>query len=329
MAKKKGKAVGIVTTARLTHATPAAVYAHTSERDWEAEADLSSEAKQDGCHSIARQFVDFKGGIDVAFGGGRGKFTDELLNRWKVRPSGGRLITDGAGLKALDNSDKAPVLGLFSESHMTYMLDKSPVSAEPTLSEMTAKAIDLLSVRKEGFYLMVEGGRIDHGHHDGVAGKALTETQEFAKAVQVALEKVDLSETLILVTADHSHVFTIAGYPTRGNPILGLASGNDTSGEPTGKPIMALDGKSYTTLGYQNGSGAIEGDRTTPDIGLKAHQQALVPTGYHSGGNPKKSETHGGEDVALYAIGPWSHLASGVMEQNVIFHIITHAYGWR
>ena len=68
--KGQGKALGIVTTARLTHATPAAVYAHTPERDWEADIDLSSVAKQGGCHSIARQFVDFKGGVDVAFGGG-------------------------------------------------------------------------------------------------------------------------------------------------------------------------------------------------------------------------------------------------------------------
>ncbi|PCI53802.1 MAG: alkaline phosphatase [Alphaproteobacteria bacterium] len=328
LAKRQGKSLGIVTTARLTHATPAAVYAHTPERNWESEDELPADARAEGCRSIARQLVDFGNGIDVAFGGGRGKFSSALLERWKKHTFSSRLITDREGLMGLTSNDKDPVLGLFSMSHMTYMLDKTPDNTEPTLSEMTSKAIDLLSERREGFYLMVEGGRIDHGHHAGIAGLALTEAQEFSKAVQVALDKVDLSETLILVTADHSHVFTIAGYPTRGNPILGLAYGNDTTGDPSGKVLIALDGVPITALGYQNGPGAIGGRRTNPETGLRARQQALVPTGYHSGENPKKSETHAGEDVALYAIGPWAHLASGVMEQNVIFHIITHAYGW-
>ena len=328
VSKQHGKAVGIVTTTRLTHATPAAVYAHTPERGWESDKNLPDEAREEGCRSIARQFVEFKGGVDVALGGGAKKFSKKLLKSWQKRNEKGRFVTDQTGLNALDSADKSPVLGLFSKSHMTFMLQKKKDNSEPTLSEMTAKAIDLLSNRKAGYYLMVEGGRIDHGHHANMAGLALSETQEFAKAVKVALSKVDLSETLIIVTADHSHVFTMAGYPTRGNPILGLANGNDINGNPTGQPIIAHDGKPYTTLGYMNGPGAVKGTRPVPETGLAARQQALVPTGYHSGGHPMPSETHGGEDVPLYAIGPWSQLASGVMEQNVIFHMINYAYGW-
>ena len=328
VSKQHGKAVGIVTTTRLTHATPAAVYAHTPERSWESDKNLPDKAREEGCRSIARQFVEFKGGIDVALGGGTKKFSKKLLKNWHERNAKGRLITDRTGLNALDSTDESPVLGLFSKSHMTFMLQKEKNNNEPTLSEMTAKAIDLLSNRKEGYYLMVEGGRIDHGHHANMAGLALSETQEFAKAVQVALSKVDLSETLIIVTADHSHVFTMAGYPTRGNPILGLVKGNDINGNPTGQPVIAHDGKPYTTLGYMNGPGAVKGTRPVPEAGLTVRQQALVPTGYHSGGHPKPSETHGGEDVPLYAIGPWSQLASGVMEQNVILHMINYAYGW-
>ncbi len=69
---------------------------------------------------------------------------------------------------------------------------------------------------------MVEAGRIDHAHHNGNAFRALTETIELSNAVKAALSKVNLNETLIIVTADHSHTFTMAGYPIRGNNILGL-----------------------------------------------------------------------------------------------------------
>ena len=116
---------------------------------------------------------------------------------------------------------------------------------------MTAKAIDVLSQNDQGFVLMVEAGRIDHAHHAGNAYRALEDTVALDAAVQAAYDKVDPEETLIIVTADHSHVFTIAGYPERNNPILGIAGTAD-------------DGKPYTTLGYMNGPGAVAGER--PDL---------------------------------------------------------------
>ena len=202
---------------------------------------------------------------------------------------------------------------------MTYMAEKKADSSEPTLTDMTAAALSHLGARKEGYYLMVEGGRIDHGHHAGRAGYALEETVEFARAVQYAVDHTDPAETLILVTADHSHVFTMAGYPKRGNPILGLvvpAEGED-DGKPD-QPALARDGKPYTTVGYANGPGAVAGERGVPETGVMARQQALVPTG---------SETHGGEDVALFATGPGSQQVHGVIEQNVIHDIVTDALG--
>jgi len=342
LAKRHGKAVGVVTTTRITHATPAAVYAHTPERDWENDAEMPARARAAGCRDIARQLVEFPdGGIDVALGGGRRNFLGRglggrrlaaranLIDEWKDRYKDGVYVSTAGALRALDLSRVHRLLGLFSKSHMTYMLERGPKTDEPTLSEMAAAALDILSRNKNGFYLMVEGGRIDHGHHQGVAEKALSETQEFARAVATAVAKVDLDQTLILVTADHSHVLTISGYPTRGNPILGLVEGNDASGDPAGTPSLAKDGKPYTTLGYQNGPGAVQGPRPRPDTGLGSRQQALVPTYYHSSGHGGPlSETHGGEDVALFAIGPQSYLVGGVIEQNVIFHIIAHAYGW-
>jgi alkaline phosphatase len=333
----QGKAIGIVSTARLTHATPAAVYGHSPERDWEADSDIPEAERAAGCRDFAAQLVGFP--FTVALGGGRAQFFGEdgggkrldasadLPAAWAARVDGHYAATNSEMLAT--PQDGKPLFGLFSKSHMTYMLDRGSDSSEPTLSQMTAAAIDRLDDDPDGYFLMVEGGRIDHGHHEGRAAYALSETVEFAHAVQVALDKVDLSDTLILVTADHSHVFTIAGYPTRGNPILGLAMGNDDRGEPTGKPILATDGLPYTTLGYQNGPGATPGEaRGAPSNDPRAPQQALVPTGDIFGGTHNLSETHGGEDVALYATGPGSARARGVIEQNEIFEIIMRAFGF-
>ena len=333
---QRGKAIGIVSTARITHATPAAVYAQVPDRDWENDVAIPVGERGKGCADIASQLTAFP--FDVALGGGRreffgkdkgGKRIDakaDIVAPWLKRTRG-HYVTTGAELNAAPRDGK-PLLGLFSASHMTYMLDRTTDTAEPTLSEMTGAAIDRLARDPDGFFLMVEGGRIDHGHHDGKAAYALSETQELARAVQVALGKVDLSNTLILVTADHSHVFTIAGYPTRGNPILGFAMGNDDRGNPTGKPIAALDGQPYTTLGYQNGPGVIASwPRPAPSNDTRAPQQALVPTGDTFNGTASLSETHGGEDVPLYATGAGGEYVRGVIEQNRIFAIIMSALG--
>ena len=180
---------------------------------------------------------------------------------------------------------------------------------------------------------MVESGRIDHGHHAGSAYNALTDTIEFAKAVKMAVEQTNPEDTLILVTADHGHVFTIAGYPKRGNPILGKVVNVGAE-----QPATAADGLPYTTLGYTNGLGfQALGDETDADAAYGMdnqagrhdltlidtqssgfHQEALVPLG---------SETHSGEDISLHAMGPGAQLAQGVMEQNMVFHLINQALG--
>ena len=328
--KRRGLALGIVSTARLTHATPASVYARSVERNWELDAAIPSEQANYGCKDIARQLADAD--FDVALGGGRATFygkagqggrsndADDLPAEWAAR-TGGTVVTTANELSAARMD--APVLGLFSPSHMSYMADRmepdAAKSSEPTLTTMTAAAISHLGRDPEGYYLMVESGRIDHGHHAGQAGYALEETVEFARAIQYAIDNTDPDETLIMVTADHSHVFTIAGYPKRGNPILGLVEPPEGGGEEVGDASKAADGKPYTTLGYANGPGAVTGERPVPETGVKARQQALVPLG---------SETHAGEDVALYAQGPGAERARGVIEQNLIYDIIRAAFGW-
>jgi len=335
-AAEHGMKLGLVSTARLTHATPAAAYAHSSERNWEYDGELNDEARNNGCQDIAAQFVEGNM-IDVALGGGRrsflrdvdaepdypdeiGRRTDNvsLIDVWQARNPDGKVVFDKAGFEALVPGQDKRVLGLFEPSHMKFASMNE--GSDPTIAELTASAIELLSADGDGFVLMVEGGRIDHAHHGGSAFGALTDTVAFAEAVAVADRMTSDSDTTIMVTADHSHVLTIAGYPTRGNPILGLVKGNADDGSPSGEIVLAADGKPYTTLGYGNGPGAVDDARahlTEEEVLERSYrQQATVPT---------RGETHAGEDVAIYAKGPRAFVVSGVVEQSFVHDAVRYA----
>ena len=337
LAKAKGKSTAMITTARVTHATPATTYAHSVDRNWESDYAIPATEKNKGCIDIASQFVDNQNhSLDILMGGGRrhflpksegGKRTDgkNLVTQWQSK---GHYVSSLKQLQALQQEykkeelsggDLKPWLGLFSSSHMEYAYQRP--AEQPSLKQMTAAALQRLETNDQGYALVIEAGRIDHGHHDGVAYKALTETQELHETVAWLLTQVDLQETLIIVTADHSHTLTLAGYATRGNPILGEVVGNDAKGYPKTKASLSLKGETYTSLGYRDGPGANYSEHELPQANQDTHsphyrQAALVPMDY---------ETHGGEDVALYAIGPQAQLFSGTLEQHWIFHALKYA----
>ncbi|MEN9596562.1 MAG: hypothetical protein RL236_996, partial [Pseudomonadota bacterium] len=223
---------------------------------------------------------------------------------------------DQKGFDAIDPKNTDHLLGLFDIDHMEYEADRSKdTNGEPSLTQMTKKSIDILSKNKKGYVLMVEAGRIDHAHHAGNAYRALTDTVELSNAVKYALDNTNPKETLIIVTADHSHTFTIAGYPVRGNPILGLV-------KAPGKDVFDKDvnGMPYTTLGYANGPGFRKGGRVDLTAVNTAHpdflQEATIPLG---------SETHAAEDVAIFANGPKAYLFHGVQEQSYIYQVMASA----
>lgn len=332
-AKARGMAVGVVTTTRVTHATPAAVYGHVPNRNWEG-ADLAYPAadRASGCPDLAQQLVGFKGGLDLVMGGGRAQFLPaaaggkrddgkDLVAAWQQ--AGGAYAGDVTALKALPVAGK-PVLGLFASDHLSFEVDRDPAK-QPSLVEMTRFALARMpKASPRGYYLMIEGGRIDHAHHAGNAYRALSETQQFSTAVAEVLKTVNLDETLVLVTADHSHVMTIAGYPRRGNDIMGFIQNvkEGEGGGPESPEGWALDqtGRPMTTLTYANGPALGKNQpRLTPDD-KNFQQDKLYPTA---------GESHGGEDVALFAAGPRANLVGGVLEQNVVFHIMAEALGWR
>ncbi len=346
MAEDAGKSTGIVTTARLTHATPGACYAHTADRDWESDADIFRSAKDAydaKFPDIARQLLEFNhgDGLEVAIGGGRTKFLPNSINdpeypnvkgerldgrnltdEWLKKYLNSNYIWNKQQFEAIDAKKTKHLLGLFEPSHMQYSYDQPKDKAgEPTLSEMTAKAIDVLSNNKKGFFLMVEAGRIDHAHHDGNAFRALTDAIELSNAVRTAKNKINLNDTLIIVTADHSHTFTMGGYPIRGNNILGLTQEVDGKGMLEEKPRTDKNGKPYTTLNYANGKGYRGGER--PAL---TEEQVTNPDYKQEAAVPLSNETHGGEDVAIFADGAGSRLISGVMEENWIFYVMKEAF---
>ena len=324
LAKARGKAVGAVTTTELTHATPASTFSHVCHRD--------------AGYTIARQIVPggegynraLGDGVDVLMGGGRHHFTpfDKAANP-KGRADGRDLMAEFAaqgyavGKTRADMMSARPgrkFVGIYSaDTHMDYSLARRP--EQPTLTEMALKAIELLSKDPDGFFLMVEGGKIDHALHDTRAKHALEETVAFDDALQLAVERMraidpGLQNTLIVLTADHDHTMQINGYPKRGNPILDIV--RDYA---TGEPKKDADGKTFTTLVFGNGP-------NRPD--MRADVDGVIAQGddYHQEtGVHKSSETHGGGDVKLYATGAGSASFKGTMENTRVFELMKAAGG--
>jgi alkaline phosphatase len=338
LAEQAGMATGIVSTARITHATPAGTYAHSPNRNWESSTSTPDEAEAQGCTDIARQLVEMPhgDGLDVILGGGRREFlptdtTDpEYPNQQGRRDDGRNLIEEWlagapdrqfawhgdtlAQWAEASKPIKGQLMGLFEPSHMQFDADRSKdPGEEPSLQEMTALAIKQLSANDKGYFLLVEAGRIDHAHHLSNAYRALGDTVALSQAVQWVVDNVNLEETLVIVTADHSHTMTMSGYPRRGNPILGTVE------MAVGEPILDLTGKPYTTLSYANGPGYRKKPQDLSDVDTQD------PDYQQLGMVPLASETHAGEDVAAFATGVNAQAIGGVMEQNRLFDVMYNA----
>jgi alkaline phosphatase len=344
LAIAKGWATGSVSTARITHATPAATYAHVCHRNAEYE--------------IARQAVPGGAGYNAALGAGVDVLMGGISQYWRPynattnkagRPDGRDLVAelqakgytfvnDLASFNAAPTAAGTKLIGLYdfaqAEGHMSYELDRDPAK-EPSLTEMTVKAMDVLSKNSKGYFLMVEGGRIDHALHGTNAARALAEAKAFDDAIKAAIAKVKLTDpelknTLIVVTADHDHTMVMNGYSalsgktTATNPgILGLM--RDYAAPST--PALDADGKPFTTLVFGTGENRIAGNRSSMTALTDAvvsdknyHQEAVIQTGV--GG-----ETHGGADVFLGAMGLGADSFHGVIDNTKVFQLVKTAVG--
>ena len=325
------KATGVVSTARLTHATPAVTFSHICNRNAEYE--------------IARQAVPGGAGYNTALGNGVDVLMGGISQYWvpfnatgsaaekKGRPDGRNLVNEMKAKGYTFVSDKttfdgaattsgSKIFGLFdqafSQGHMSYELDRN-AALEPSLAEMTSKAIDVLSKNSNGYFLMVEGGRIDHALHGTNAKRALVDTIAFDDAIKAALAKVDLTNTLVVVTADHDHTMVFNGYPKKGNPILDIVR-SYTDGLPT----KDADGKTFTTLVFGQSPNR-PGDRADVDsataLGNDYLQEGTVKV---ASGN----ESHGGGDVNLFATGAGSSTFKGTIDNTKVFTLIKSAFGF-
>ncbi|ASK35419.1 alkaline phosphatase [Alcanivorax sp. N3-2A] len=322
--KAKGYGTGVVTTTRITHATPATTYAHICNRNAE--------------NTIATQMVPGgegynlnlgENGVDVILGGGRrhflpapdGRRTDDRNLIAEMEGAGYTWVETGSELAGVDLANTDKLFGLFNSSDLNYELDRvNDDLDEPSLAEMTGAAIDVLSRNQEGYFLMVEGGRIDHALHGTNAKRALEDTLAFDQAIALAVSKVDLENTLIIVTADHDHVMAFNGYSKIGNPVLGLLKEYRT-----GELALDAQGKPYTTLVFGNGGGPREADRATLTEAEVLDDDYLQEVGVKLGG--PGSETHGGGDVRLTAGGAGSESFKGTLENTDVFGLIQGAMG--
>ena len=325
----KGKGTGVVTTARLTHATPAATYSHNCHRD--AEYAISSQAVPGGAGFNPALGT----GIDVLLGGisyfwrpfnaatnprGRPDGRDLVA---ELQAKGYTAVSDLTSFNAAPSSGR--LVGLFDQAlaqgHMSFELDRDPTK-EPSLAQMTTKAIDILSKNPNGYFLMVEGGRIDHALHGTNAKRALTDTIAFDDAIKAALGKVDLSNTLVVVTADHDHTIAFNGYSHLGNDILGK-----TTDDKTTRPVLAADGKPFTTLVFGNGGTPRNGVRDDiSNVDTSGNKDYLQEVGVQLG--TPGSETHGGGDVMLFAAGAGSGVFKGSLDNTKVFGILRQAFGF-
>lgn len=258
-AQLAGKSTGIVTNTRITHATPASAYAHCSNRLHESDKDVRVlGGSVEDCVDVARQFIETETGknLDVALGGGRIKFmpnttVDEygnrgeredhrnLIDEWIKYKSNNRTgsrsyVSNRESMMKLDHKNVNSLLGLFATGHMDYHSDANQ-TVEPSLLEMTEMAMKVLSNNPEGYVLFVEGGLIDYANHKTFAQKALIETCVLSKTVEMADKATSESDTLIVVTSDHSHTMTHSGYPNRGHNILGTTNSINEGVNPDGK----------------------------------------------------------------------------------------------
>ncbi|KOR80832.1 alkaline phosphatase [Bacillus sp. FJAT-21352] len=319
-AKEKGKATGLVATSEITHATPASFGAHDENRK--------------NMNSIAddyyNELIKGKHKIDVLLGGGKSNFVRPDVNLAKAFEKDGYSYVTDKNQMLKDKNEQ--VLGLFASEGLPKMIDRP--SETPSLADMTSSAIQRLNKDKEGFFLMVEGSQVDWAGHDNDIVGAMSEMEDFEKAYKAAMEfaKKD-KHTLVVATADHSTGgFSIGAkgiYNWYGEPIKAakrtpdfmadaIVKGADV--EKTLKQyinqnvVKLTDGEIKTVT-----EAAKSKNVTNVDNAIEAIFDNRTNTAWTTGG-------HTGEDVPVYAYGPYKERFAGQVDNTdqakIIFELL-------
>jgi alkaline phosphatase len=335
LAKAAGRATGIVTTARVTQAITAASFAHLCQRD--GENTIASQLVPEGNGSNAK----LGDGIDVILGGGwqhflpkedpRGSSRNDTRDLFAEMRAKGYAVIGRASELAATNQPIGKLLGLFNRSQLNYDFDRVGTT-EPSLAEMTNRAIDLLQRNANGYLLIVEGGRIANAMDSSLARRALQEGRAFDDAIAVALDKIkeldpDFRNTTVVVTADHDHTMvmngnaTPAGRTIEARPgILGLLRNYN---DPT-QAANDASGRPFTTLVFGTGEKRIKGARSTAppltDLGMadkNLQYEAAVDV----------PSAIGGADVMLSATGANAAHFHGALDNTEVFTLMREAMG--
>ncbi|MBD8138667.1 alkaline phosphatase [Peribacillus frigoritolerans] len=319
-AKEKGKATGLVATSEITHATPASFGAHDENRK--------------NMNSIAddyyNELIKGKHKIDVLLGGGKSNFVRPDVNLAKAFEKDGYSYVTDKNQMLKDKNEQ--VLGLFASEGLPKMIDRP--SETPSLADMTSSAIQRLNKDKDGFFLMVEGSQVDWAGHDNDIVGAMSEMEDFEKAYKAAMEfaKKD-KHTLVVATADHSTGgFSIGAkgiYNWYGEPIKSakrtpdfmadaIVKGADV--EKTLKQyinqnvVKLTDGEIKTVT-----EAAKSKNVTNVDNAIEAIFDNRTNTAWTTGG-------HTGEDVPVYAYGPYKDRFAGQVDNTdqakIIFELL-------
>ncbi|MDI9899520.1 alkaline phosphatase [Rhodococcus sp. IEGM 1409] len=336
IAKANGKATGNVSTAEVQDATPAVQVAHVSGRKCYGPEATSKSCPENalengGKGSISEQLLDTR--ADVTFAGGAKSFAEtakagdwqgKTLNE-QAAARGYQLVKNAAEMNEVGKADQdAPVLGLFAEGNMPVRWEGSVATRDgylqpaetcvdnpkrtsdvPKLADMTQKAIDLLKVNDNGFFLQVEGASIDKQDHAANACGQIGETVDLDEAVQKALEfaKTD-GETLVIVTADHAHT----------SQIVTNVSADDIASIAKDQNIPAERAQEIVYPGLTRKLTTKDGSEMTISYGTSEDPAV-------------ESEGHTGTQLRVAAFGPHAANVSGLTDQTDLFFTMTDALG--
>lgn len=320
--QKAGRRTGLVTTATITHATPAGFAVNCDDRGKEEE--------------IAGHYLDQK--VDVLLGGGQKFFNDALRGRY--RSAGYDIVETRDALQALPPDVLTPVLGLFSSSHLPYSIDRNHLpdieARVPSLAEMSRAALARLHHASDGFFLMIEGARIDHAGHANDTGASVYDQLAFEEAITVALEFVDKHlDTLLIVSTDHGcGGIQLNGVSTSADQGFGPGLYNATNAHFT---RLQQFQRSFEWMG-QNQVDGLSGPRLGAEIQrltglvltpeqIKAAQglKKLPAVVFEHTGIGWTSGNHTGDLVEFCALGPGSHFFSPFLMNTEVHGLVRQA----
>ena len=334
MAKAKGKATGLVTTSGITDATPAAFATHVENRSQE--------------DVIAEQLV--KSGVNLLLGGRRAFFLPEtqkgkrkdgrnLLNEAKQN---GYVVVETA--EEMKTAQGEKILGLFNDDNMLFEIDRAS-SKEPSLAEMTVKALEVLSKDRDGFFLVVEGGRIDHAAHHNDIGAVIVDILAFDDAIKVAYDfQKNNPDTLLMITADHeTGGLAVLPYSQSSDQFVGMdleaiskikasheVRNKELGKAPTPEKIREVI-KKYYDIDLRDAEVAAVKEGTIKKLDPRHFPDMDGAIGfalrlYHRVG--WALEIHSATPLLLWGVGPGSEKIYGWRHNTELFGIVREAYGF-